>query len=139
MIRVFFYGLFMDTSLLREKGFLPTLIGPAELPGYRICIGNRASLIPNPRSTSYGMLIDLSEEELTSLYSAPDVRDYCPEKVNAILLNDRTNRTALCYNLLPGKLGAGTNSEYGKQLSALVLKLGFPPAYAREIACQSDT
>ena len=138
MNRIFFYGLFMDASLLREKGLHPTLIGPAELPGYQIHIGKRASLIPNPRSTSYGMLIDLRDEEATTLYSAPDVSDYCPENVNAILLNDRTIQTSLCYNLPPDKLGAGTNSEYVEQLSALVLELGFPPAYASEITGHGD-
>ena len=135
---IFFYGLFMDASLLREKGLHPTVLGPAELPGYQIRIGNRASLIPSPQSTSYGMLIDLPDEEATTLYSAPDVGDYCPDNVNAILLSDRTAQTAVCYNLPPDKLGAGTNSEYAEQLSALVLELGFPPAYASEITRRSD-
>ena len=43
MSRIFFYGLFMDPGLLREKGLPPTLVGPAELPGYQIHTGNRAS------------------------------------------------------------------------------------------------
>jgi hypothetical protein len=137
MIRIFFYGLFMDARLLREKGLHPTLVGPAELPGYQIHIGNRASLIPSRQSTSYGMLIDLPGEEATTLYSAPDVSDYRPDNVNAILLNDRTTQTSRCYNLPPDKLGVGTNAEYAEQLSALVLELGFPPAYASEIARHS--
>ena len=128
----------MDVNLLREKGLHPTLIGPAELPGYQIHIGNRASLVPRAQSTSYGMLIDLPGEEATTLYSALDVSDYCPDTVNAILLNDRTIQTSLCYNLPPDKLGAGTNSEYAERLSALVLELGFPPAYASEITRHGD-
>ncbi len=84
------------------------------------------------------MLIDLSDEEATTLYSAPDVSDYCPDTVNAILLNDRTTQTSLCYNLPPDKLGAGANSEYAEQLSALVLELGFPPSYASEITRHGD-
>lgn len=138
MSRVFFYGLFMDASLLRGLGLQPTPIGPAELPGYQIHIGHRASLIPNPQSTSYGMLIDLPDEEVTTLYSAPDMSDYCPEIVNAILLNDRTTQTSLCYNLPPEKPGAGVNFEYAKKLSALVLELGFSPAYASEIDRHGD-
>ncbi len=128
----------MDASLLREKGLHPTVLGPAELPGYQIRIGNRASLIPRPQSTSYGMLIDLPDEEVTTLYSAPDVSDYYPDKVNANLLSDHTIHTSMCYNLPPDKLGAGTNSEYAEQLSALVLELGFPPAYASEITKRGD-
>lgn len=136
---IFFYGLFMDPSLLAAKGLHPTLVGPAELPGYQIYIGNRASLIASRNSTSYGMLIGLPDKEVATLYSAPDVSDYRPDHVNAILLKDRTIQTSLCYNLPAGKLGVGMNAEYAEQLSALVLELGFPSAYAREITRRGDT
>jgi hypothetical protein len=135
---IFFYGLFMDASLLAAKGLHPTPVGPAELPGYQIRIGNRASLIPNSKSTSYGMLIDLPDEEAATLYSAPDVSDYRPDHVNAILLKDRTIQTSLCYNLPAGKLGIGMSAEYAEQLSALVLELGFPSAYASEITRRGE-
>lgn len=36
MIKIFFYGLFMDRFLLTEKGLRPEIIGPAVLPDYRI-------------------------------------------------------------------------------------------------------
>ena len=128
----------MDTDLLRDNGLHPTLVGPAELPGYQIHIGNRASLIPSPQSTSYGMLIHLPDEEAHTLYSAPDVSDYRPDSVDAILLKDRTVRTSLCYNLPTARLGAGRNAEYAEQLSTLVLKLGFSPAYASQITRRGD-
>jgi hypothetical protein len=136
--RIFFYGLFMDPDLMRDQGLHPTLVGPAELPDYRIHIGQRASLVPSPRSTSYGMLIDLPDDEAATLYAAPDVRDYRPEDVNAVLLNDRTVHTASCYNLPADRLGAGTNAEYAERLSTLLLELGFPPAYARHVAGRGD-
>lgn len=138
MKRIFFYGLFMDVRLLRGKGLHPTVIGPAELRGYQMHIGNRASLVPEASSISYGMLMDLPDEEATALYSAPDLRDYCPEEVSATLSSDRTDRTSLCYNLPHDKLGAGKNSDYADQLSALVLELGFPPVYASEITRHRD-
>lgn len=138
MKRIFFYGLFMDAGLLRDKGLHPTLIGPASLPGYQIRIGNRATLVPNPQSTSYGMLVDLPDEEADALYSAPDVCDYFADDVNVILLSDHIPRSSLCYNLPLDKLGAKTNSEYAEQLSALVLQLGFSPDYANEIMRQRD-
>jgi hypothetical protein len=136
---IFFYGLFMDADLLREKGLHPKLVGAAELPGYQMHVGNRATLIPKSQSTSYGMLIDLAEEDALALYSAPDVRDYRPEKVNAILLHDRTIQPSLCYNLPADKLDGGINPEYATRLSALILRLGFPSAYASEITRRSDT
>ena len=128
----------MDVSLLREKELHPKVIGPAELPGYQIVIGNRATLISSRESTSYGMLIDLPEAEATALYSAPDVSDYRPEKINALLLSDRTIHPSVCYNLPANALGAGINSEYARKLSALVLKLDFPPPYACEIIKSRD-
>ncbi len=130
---IFFYGLFMDSRLLQEKGFDPKIIGPAELPGYQIRIGNRATLIPSRHSVAYGMLIDLAEKDAIALYSAPDVRDYRPESVKTILLSDRSIRPSLCYNLPVEELGAGINHEYAERLSALVLELGFAPAYADEV------
>ena len=36
MSKIFFYGLFMDRSLLTEKGLHPEIIGPAVLPDYRM-------------------------------------------------------------------------------------------------------
>ena len=84
------------------------------------------------------MLIDLPVEEAITLYSAPDVSDYCPEIVNAILLRDRAIQPSLCYNLPPNRLGAGTNAEYAQRLAALVLELGFPPAYTSEISRHGD-
>ena len=138
MNRIFFYGLFMDAQLLRAQGYHPTLVGPAELPGFQIRIGERASLIPSPGATSFGMLMDLTDEEATGLYSAPDVRDYHPQEVHAMLLDDRSSHACLCYNLPAGKLGAGTNPGYAERLAALVLGLGFPAAYASEIASQGE-
>lgn len=133
MSRIFFYGLFMEPRLLRELGLHPALVGPAQLPGYQLRIGNRASLIPSPQSSVYGMLMELSDEEAMALYSAPDVSDYRPEEVHAVLLEGRTLLAARCYNLPADKLGEGKDAEYAEQLSALVLRLGFPAAYARQV------
>ena len=133
MSHIFFYGLFMNASLLRERGLHPRVVGPAELPMYRIRIGSRATLVPDPQSISYGMLIELSDAEATTLYSTPDVSDYRPDNVNTILLSDRSICPSLCYNLPATKLGATRNIEYAEQLSTLVLQLGFPPGYASAI------
>ncbi len=50
MTKIFFYGLFMDRSLLTEKGLHPEIIGPAVLPDYRIHIGERATLLRSASS-----------------------------------------------------------------------------------------
>jgi len=133
MSRIFFYGLFMDAKLLEHMGFHPKLIGSAELRDFRISIGNRATLIPDPGSSCYGVVIDLPDEEASALYSKPDLSDYRPELVSAVLLHDHSIQPSSCYNLPREKLGAGTNADYSEKLAALVLELGFPSDYAHEI------
>ena len=128
----------MDANLLEDMGLHPKVIGPAELPDFQIRIRNRATLIPKPGSTSYGIVMELSDKEAAALYSKPDVSDYRPETVNAILINDHSNQRSLCYNLPPDVLGSGTNAKYAEKLSALVLELGFSSEYANEITYRHD-
>lgn len=139
MSRIFFYGLFMDVELLREMGFHPVPIGPAELGGYALHIGDKATLLPRRGAKSYGIVMDLSDEEATALYASPGVSDYRPEEVAVTLLADGSVRPALCYNLPEIDLAAAPNVEYAEKLSALVRALGFPSRYAREIARWGDS
>ncbi len=76
MSKIFFYGLFMDRSLLTEKGLRPKIIGPAVLPGYRIHIGERATLLRSASSRVYGIVMELADHEARALYSEPSVREY---------------------------------------------------------------
>ena len=99
MTSIFFYGLFMDHSLLVQQGLRPDLVGPARLPGYRIHIGDRATLVPAESSRSYGMVMALSDEDARALYDEPSVREYRPEKVRVELLETGEVMEADCYNL----------------------------------------
>ena len=128
----------MDANLLEGMGLHPKVIGSAELPDFQIRIGNRATLIPNPGSMSYGIVMELSNEEAVALYSKQDVSDYRAETVDAILINDRSIQRSLCYNLPPDVLESETNADYAEKLSALVLKLGFSSVYANEISYRRD-
>jgi hypothetical protein len=134
MNTIFFYGLFMDRSLLTEKGLHPNVIGPAVLPGYRIHIGDRATLLRSASDRAYGLVMQLSDEEARALYSEPSVREYAPERVRVELLDTGDAVEADCYNL-PPELGlAGANPAYAARLSRLVEALGFDPSYVQEIA-----
>ena len=139
MSTVFFYGLFMDRSLLTDKGLHPQTVGPAVLQGYRIHIGERATLLPSVSSRAYGVVMELSEEEARELYAEPSVREYRRERVQVTLLKGDEVVEADCYNL-PRELAlAGTNPAYARKLSRLVEALGFDSAYAEEIAAfESD-
>jgi len=123
----------MDVYLLKDMGLHPKVLGPAELPDFQIRIGDRATLVPNPESTAYGVVMELSDNEAATLYSKPDVSDYQPETVSAILISNGTIQRSSCYNLPLDQLGSGSNVEYAEKLSMLVLELGFSSAYASEI------
>ena len=75
MSKIFFYGLFMDRSLLTEKGLHPEIIGSAVLPDYRIHIGKRATLLRSASSRAYGIVMELADQEARALYSEPSVRE----------------------------------------------------------------
>ena len=111
----------------------PEIVGPAKLPDYKIRIGNRASLVRAIGSASYGVLLDLPEEDASALYSRPEVDGYQPESVEVHLLSDESRQRALCYLLPQDKLGADMNTEYVVKLAALVRELGLPLEYAHEI------
>ena len=134
MSKIFFYGLFMDRSLLTEKGLQPETVGPAVLSGYRIHIGERATLLPSCSSRAYGIVMELSDQEASALYSEPSVREYRRERVEVELLASNAVVDAYCYNL-PRELGlAGANPGYANELARLVEALHFDSTYAQEIA-----
>jgi hypothetical protein len=132
--KIFFYGLFMDRSLLTEKGLHPEIVGPAVLPDYRIHIGERATLLRSVSSRAYGIVMELANREARLLYSEPSVRGYIRERVHVELLGTGEAVEADCYNL-PRELGlAGANPAYATELSQLVEALQFDSAYIEEIA-----
>ncbi|NNF27154.1 MAG: gamma-glutamylcyclotransferase [Gemmatimonadetes bacterium] len=134
MRTIFFYGLFMDRSLLAGKGLQPEVVGRAVLPDFRIHIGQRATLLRSPDRRAYGVVMTLSDHEAEALYSEPSVREYVPERVRVEVLNTGEGLEADCYNLPPEVGLAGTNPAYATQLSRLVEALEFDPDYVEEIA-----
>ncbi len=128
---LFFYGLFMDEQLLREKGVRASVPRIAYLDGYRLCIGRRATLLRDPGARAHGVLMRVTREDAEALYGDDSVRDYVAEPVN-VTLPDGGVEPALCYNLPDGKV-AGTSPEYARALLELATRLGLPDEYLREI------
>jgi hypothetical protein len=131
-IAVFFYGLFMDESLLVSKGIHPTdsIIGYVD--GYGLRIGERATLLAEPNSRAYGLLMKITSGDAAALYSEQSVADYVAEPV-VVTLPGAIQAPAVCYNLPAAKL-VGANSGYAAALLALATRLGFPDSYLRQIA-----
>lgn len=130
-VAVFFYGLFMDESLLASKGIRPLRTSIGYVHGYRLRIGKRATLEVEAGSRVHGVLMTIKQDELARLYSEDSVADYVPEKV-LVRLAGGANETADCYLLPPGKL-EGSNSVYAESLLLVATRLGFPSDYLTEI------
>lgn len=135
-MHVFFYGLFMDASLLASKNVRPTETAVGYVDGFGLHIGERATLLPESGARSYGVLAEINAAETASLYSDPSVADYVAEPIVVILPGD-ARVSAACYNLPQAKL-AGTNPAYAATLLALAESLGFPDSYLDRIRAAAE-
>ncbi len=134
-MEVFFYGLFMDDTLLLESGINPSNPRSACLDNYALKIGARASLIPCKHEKSYGIVMTVDSGAVRDLYSEASVADYIPEEVN-IITNRNDVVIATCYNL-PSKSLTGTNESYALSLYELAKRKGFPNDYLEKIKSMS--
>ena len=130
-MRVFFYGLFMDESLLATKSIEPSEVNLGFVDGYCLRIGERATLVRRPGSRAYGAMMDIAPSEATELYAEESVADYLPEPV-IVELMDGTQVEATCYNL-PGDKVTGANKEYAESLLDVATRLGLPDSYLDQI------
>ena len=133
---VFFYGLFMDEALLREKGMNPSKPILAFVDGFGLRIGERATLIKSDDERAYGLIMSLSDQELSILYGDESVADYIPENITAIT-EKKELVNVISYNLPLEKL-SGQNEQYAESLAIVAKKVGLPPEYISEIQHWAD-
>jgi Gamma-glutamyl cyclotransferase, AIG2-like len=132
-IDVFFYGLFMDESLLREKGVDPQDRRQARVENFHLLIGARATLAPRAGRTVYGVIFALTHDEVDTLYSEASVEVYRPEAVSA-QLTDGSVIPALCFNLPFSPSVEERNPDYASRLKELAKRIGLPAEYISSIA-----
>jgi hypothetical protein len=130
-VNIFFYGLFMDMGLLQQRGLVPRNPQVARLEGYDIEIRERATLIHRATARVYGIVTELTHEEIGTLYADPSVRDYLPEAVVVTLTDDR-QVPAWCYNL-PQVTGSHRNMGYAVRLVEVAKTLAFPEDYLERL------
>ena len=122
---IFFYGLFMDERVLREKGVRPHASRKTVVKGYRLKIGDRAMLVPEPASQVFGMVHALTEHEINSLYAEPGLDMYRPETVVATF-EDGSSSAVTTFNLQQAPTEGTFNAEYAMKLRSVLERLGFP-------------
>ena len=128
---VFFYGLFMDKSILVDKGLNPSNPEVAYAQDYCLKIGMRATLIPNCGRKAYGVIMTLSSAELEKLYSEPSLRDYKPMPIEVVDASGNP-RSISSYLLVEDEL-SDCNTEYARALLDIARKLALPQSYLQEI------
>jgi hypothetical protein len=131
-IDVFFYGLFMDDALLREKGVNPRNRRVAFVENFSLVIGARATLVPCANATAHGVLFSLTHSEVDALYSEASVSAYRPEAVSAQLADGRVI-PALCFNLPVPPSTEERNPQYASKLREVASRIGLPPGYVSSI------
>jgi hypothetical protein len=129
----FFYGLFMDSDILRGSRVAAVNPRRAYVEGFELRIGERATLVPAAGARAYGMVLALSHDDLDALYTAPGLEDYRPEAVVANVVEGEVV-PALCYNLREAPQPDEVNAEYSARLREVLRKLGFPNEYIEAIA-----
>ena len=129
---VFFYGLFMDEALLREKGLRPGERRVASVEDFCLVIGARATLVACEDGVVYGVVYSLTRGEVEALYSEESVSAYRAEVVRA-RLSDGSVTEALCFNLPEAPPDGERNPEYAARLRELAGRLGLPPDYVSSI------
>ena len=129
---VFFYGLFMDQDLLREKGILPTAVELATVEGFALRIGRRAALVASAGSYVHGIVMSLTLADLERLYSEPSVAAYRPQAVLVQLASGGVI-AALCYNLPEPPAPGEHNAEYAAKLRVIGHKVGLPADYIESL------
>ena len=118
----------MDAELLRNKGVSPQNIRRAGAPGFALRIGKRATLWPEPNASAYGMVMELTHEEIDQLYSDDSVRQYRPEAVE-VQLDEGSSVPALCFNLVESPHANDRNAEYAAKLRELARRIELPIDY----------
>jgi len=131
-IDVFFYGLFMDEALLREKGVHPLNRRLASAENFRLLIGARATLAPSANGSVYGVVFSLTHHEVDKLYSEDSVSIYRPEAIS-VQLGDGSLIPTLCFNLPEPPSIEERNPQYAARLRDLAERIGLPREYVSSI------
>ena len=130
----FFYGSYINLSVLKEVDLIPERYETAKLSGFDIHIRPLANLVRSDRHCVYGILAKATHDELKRLYAhAEQVLGgvYLPE---AVLTETRDGdwRPALCY-IAPSMNPEPAADEYVDRIVKPAKEHGFPEWYIERL------
>jgi len=127
IVSAFFYGLYMDTDLLKSLGFHPVAAHKAVLRSYALDLFGPAKIVPRTGGIVWGNIVTLPGKDLIAMYSFEATRAYAPETVE-VTDGDGNPISVCCYNL-PKSDRDPFNHEYYEKLILTLKKLDFPSEY----------
>jgi hypothetical protein len=116
LINIFFYGLYMNNEILKSKNVIPKNKRAGIVNGYRLRIGNNATLLRDAGSKVHGLVCSLTHTEVNTLYSGSGLMNYVPESVLVEINEDRII-PSLCYVLFDPPSEDEINDDYYEKLS----------------------
>jgi hypothetical protein len=124
----------MDTEILRAGGVAePANPRRAFVGGFKLRIGQRATLAPVVGSRVYGMIFALTHSELDLRCAAPGLEAYRAEAIVAQPFDSMVT-PALCYNLRDPPSADEWNSGYASRLQEIHARLNFPEEYVASVS-----
>ena len=130
----FAYGSNMDRAAMTARCPASKAIGTARLMRHRFVIMREgyASVVRDPRRTTWGMLSDLAVGDMPALDRYESVASGLYVKVSQMVLTDKGPKRALVY--MARSAGAGTpRLGYLEEVIAAAGEAGLPTDYVREI------
>ena len=125
LIRVFFYGLYLDPDVLRGKGVEPRTARPGLVTGRSLRIGRQATLLRSIGGQACGVVYSITHDEFDRLYAAAGLTSYRAESVLVRTL-DGDFIPALCCTLLQAPGEREGNADYARDLSEAMVRAGLP-------------
>lgn len=131
---VFFYGSYMNRSVLGEVGLVPEEVDVARVAGWDIQIKPRANLVRAETASVHGILTRATHDELERLYTHAREKlgeVYLPE---AVLCETRrgTWRPALCY-ICPDMVPHPAEAAYVDRIVDAACEHGLPAGYVTRL------
>jgi hypothetical protein len=133
-IWTFFYGSYINFSVLKEVDFVPERWEVAKLSGFDIGIQPLANLVRSSQHCVYGIVATATHHELYRLYThAKDVLGevYLPEAVLVETLDGKWT-PALCY-VCPQMAVRPATNDYINRIVGPAKQHGFPEWYVQRI------
>ena len=138
-VRVFFYGSYMNPTVLREVDIVPEKFEVARLDGYDFRIGPRANLVRSQQHCVYGVLVEVTHAELDRLYAhARDVlgETYLPHPV-LTQTGSGGWLPALCY-IAPAMVPQRPDPAYIERIVNAARDFGVPSWYIERLEAAAE-